>query len=116
VYTSKLGPGGNSLINTFPSQGPVGDFEGLLVMTWDAREKAYKAYAFGNDFPGALVETGQFEGDELVYRSEFPVEGATLKLRNVTRITGPGTLVSEEFMTMKDAQEKLFVRVEAKKR
>ena len=85
-------------------------------MTWDAREKAYKAYAFGNDFPGALVETGQFEGDELVYRSEFPVEGATLKLRNVTRITGPGTLVSEEFMTMKDAQEKLFVRVEAMKR
>ena len=62
------------------------------------------------------METGQFEGDELVYRSEFPVEGATLKLRNVTRITGPGTLVSEEFMTMKDAQEKLFVRVEAKKR
>ena len=116
VYTSKLGPGGNSLINTFPSQGSVGDFEGLLVMTWDAREKAYKAYAFGNDFPGALVETGQFEGDELVYRSEFPVEGATLKLRNVTRITGPGTLVSEEFRTMKDAQEKLFVRVEAKKR
>ena len=116
VYTSKLGPGGNSLINTFHSQGPVGDFEGLLVMTWDGREKAYKAYAFGNDFPGALVETGQFEGDELVYRSEFPVEGATLKLRNVTRITGPGTLVSEEFMTMKDAQEKLFVRVEAKKR
>ena len=38
VYTSKLGPGGNSLINTFHSQGPVGDFEGLLVMTWDAKE------------------------------------------------------------------------------
>src|SRR3984893_10599700 len=95
VYTSKLGPGGNSLINTFHSQGPVGDFEGLLVMTWDAREKAYKAYAFGNDFPGALVETGAFEGDALVYRLEFPMEGATLKLRNVPRVTGPGTLVSE---------------------
>lgn len=26
IYTSKLGPGGNSLINTFHSQGPVGDF------------------------------------------------------------------------------------------
>ena len=116
VYTSKLGPGGNSLINTFHSQGPVGDFEGLLVMTWDAREKAYKAYAFGNDFPGALVETGQFEGDALVYRSEFPVEGAMLKLRNVTRLTGTGTLVSEEFMAMKDAPETLLVRVEAKKR
>ena len=116
VYTSKLGPGGNSLINSFHSQGPVGDFEGLLLMTWDAREKAYKAYAFGNDFPGALVETGQFEGDALVYRSEFPVDGAVLKLRNVTRLTGAGTLVSEEFVAMIDVPETLLVRVEAKKR
>jgi len=108
--------GGNSLINTFHSQGPVGDFEGLLVMTWDAREKAYKACAFANDFPGALVETGQFEGDVLVYRSEFPVEGATLKLRNVTRLTAPGKIESEEYMAMKDAPESLLVRVEAKKR
>ena len=116
VYTSKLGPGGNSLINTFHSQGPVGDFEGLLVMTWDAREKAYKAYVFGNGIPGAVVETGQFEGDALVYRFEFPGEAGVVKLRNVTRVTGPGTLVSEEFMTMKDAPETLFVRVDAKKR
>ncbi len=33
VYTSELGPGGNSLVNHFHSQGPVGDFEGLLIMT-----------------------------------------------------------------------------------
>jgi hypothetical protein len=116
VYTSKLGPGGNSLINTFHSEGPVGDFEGLLVMTWDAREKTCKAYAFGNDFPGALVETGQFEGDALVFRSEFPMEGSTLKLRNVTRLTAPGKIESEEYMAMKDAPESLLVRVEAKKR
>jgi len=116
VYTSKLGPGGNSLINTFHSQGPVGDFEGLLVMTWDAKEKACKAYVFGNDFPGAVVETGQFEGDALVFRSEFSAGGVTMKLRNVTRVTGPGTLVSEEFMAMKDAPETLLVHVEAKKK
>jgi len=71
---------------------------------------------FGNDFPGALVETGQFEGDALVYRSGFQAEGATLKLRNVTRVTAPGTLVSEEYMAMKDAPETLLVRVDAKKR
>ncbi|HKV64172.1 MAG TPA: DUF1579 family protein [Candidatus Acidoferrum sp.] len=116
IYTSKLGPGGNSLVNSFHSQGPVGDFEGLIVMTWDAREKAYKAYVFGNGIPGAVVETGQFEGDALVYRFEFPVEGGSVKLRNVTRVTGPGTLVTEEFMTTKDGPETLFVRVEAKKR
>jgi hypothetical protein len=116
IYTSKLEPGGNSLINTFHSQGPVGDFEGLLVMTWDPKEKAYKAYVFGNEFPGAIVETGQFEGDALVFRSEFSAGGVTMKLRNVTRVTVPGKIESEEYFAMKDAPETLLVRVEAKKR
>ena len=116
VYTSKLGPGGNSMVENFHSQGPVGDFEGLIVMTWDPKEKAYKAYVFGNDFPGALVETGQFEGDALVFRSEFPAEGAALKIRNVTRLAAPGKIESEEYIAMKDAPESLLVRLEAKKR
>jgi hypothetical protein len=116
VYTSKLGPGGNSLINGFHSQGPAGDFEGLLVITWDANENAYKSYVFGNDFPGALVETGEFEGDALVFRSELSAGGSTLKLRNVTRLVGPGKILTEEYMTAKDAPEVLFVSVEAKKR
>ena len=116
VYTSTLGPGGNSLINTFHSQGPIGDFEGLLIMTWDQKEKAYKAYVFGNEFPGAIVETGQFESDALVFRLEFSTGGAATKLRNVTRVLEPGKIVSEEYMAMKDAPETLLVRVEAKKR
>jgi hypothetical protein len=116
VYPSKLWPGGNSLINTFHSTGPVGDFEGLLTLTWDANEKAYKAYAFGNEFPGAIVETGQFEGDALVYRSELTVGGATMKLRNMTRVAAPGQLVSEEYVAKKDGPEALLVRVDAKKR
>jgi hypothetical protein len=116
LYTSKLGPGGNSLVNGFHSQGPVGDFEGLLVMTWDLKESAYKAYVFGDAFPGAIVETGQFEGDALVFRSEFTAGGVTLKLRNVTHLVSPGKLLSEEYFTAKDAPEALFVTVEAKKR
>jgi hypothetical protein len=95
---------------------PVGDFEGLLVITWDPRENFYKAYAFGNDFPGALVETGQFEGEALVFRTEFSAGGTTLKLRNVTRVVSPGRLVSEEYIATKDAPESLLVTVEAKKR
>jgi hypothetical protein len=116
VYTSKLGPGGNSLINTFHSQGPVGDFEGLLVFTWEPKEKAYKLYVFGNNLPGALVETGVFEGDTLVFRSELTAQGVTVKLRNTTRVTEPGKMVSEQFMARKDAPEALLVHVEAKKR
>jgi len=116
VYTSKLGPGGNSLINTFHSQGPVGDFEGLMVLTWDPREKAYKLYVFGNNLPGAMVSTGAFEGDTLVFRSEITAQGATMKLRNTTRVTEPGKMVSEQFAVRGDAPETLMVHVEAKKR
>ena len=116
VYTGKLRPGGNSLINTFHSPGPVGDFEGLLVMTWDPKEKAYKAYVFGNEFPGAIVETGKFAGDALVFQTDFSTGGVTMKLRNVTSVVEPGKIVSGEFMAMKDAPETLLVRVEAKKK
>jgi hypothetical protein len=116
LYISKLGPGGNSLINTFHSQGPVGDFEGMLVYTWDPREKCYKAYAFGGDFPGALVETGQFEGDDLVFRSEMNAGGTTMKLRNSTHLIAPGKLVTDEYVSRNEAPESLLVHVEATKR
>ena len=65
---------------------------------------------------GALVETGAFEGDALIFRSEITAQGATMKLRNTTRVTEPGKMVSEQFMARGDAPETLLVHVEAKKR
>ena len=64
VYTSEPGPGGNSILNRFHSKGSVGEFEGMLVMTWDPKDKAYKSYVFGNAFPGCVTQTGQFEGED----------------------------------------------------
>lgn len=116
VYTSELGPGGNSIVNRFHSHGASGDSEGLLVMTWDPKEGAYKSYVFGGDFPGCLIETGHFEGDVLEYRAEIKMGGMKLKLRNVTRLAAPDKIVSEEYMAASEAPEKLLVTVEAKKR
>jgi hypothetical protein len=116
VYKSELGPGGFSLINHFHSKGPVGDFEGLLIMTWDAQEKAYKSYIFGNDFPGAVVETGIFEGDTLVFRGDMTVRETKISMRNSTRIGDDGKLNTEEFMAMGGAPETAVVRVLATRR
>lgn len=116
VYTSKLGPGGNSLINTFRSRGPLGDSDGLVVFTWDRKEKAYKSYVFGSISPGAYISTGAFEGDALVFRSEITTQGNTVKFRSSTRVTEPGKLVSEQFMTRKDEPETLLFYVDARKR
>jgi hypothetical protein len=116
VYTSELGPGGNSIINRFHSKGPVGEFEGVMVMTWDAKEKAYKAYVFGDSFPGAVVETGQWEEDTLVYRSEFSAGGMKFALRNATKFLTDKTLTSDEYSSANGAPEKLLVHVEAVKK
>jgi len=115
VYTSKLGPGGNSLVQTFHSHGPVGDFEGMLILTWDPQEKTYKSYVFGSDFPGCIVETGRFEGDALVFRGEMTMGGKHLAMRNSTRLASPGRIVSEELLSVDGGPEKLLVHVEAKK-
>jgi hypothetical protein len=115
VYTSKLGPGGNSLVNTFHSKGPVGEFEGMLVFTWDLAENKYKAYVFGDAFPGAIVETGAFEGDKLVFRGEFPAGPAKLQIHNITWLDPSGKLISEEYMSRNGGAETLLVKVEASK-
>ncbi len=113
IYTSELGPGGNSLINHFHSQGPVGDFEGMLIMTWDPKEKVYKAYAFGNDFPGAIIETGNFEGDTLVFRGEMAMGQAKIALRNTAQLDEKGKMTIDEFMVAGNAPESLVVHVVA---
>lgn len=112
VYTSEAGPGGNSIVNRFHSKGTGGEFEGMLVMAWDAKENSYKSYVFGDQFPGCVVQTGKFEGDALTFVGEL----GKMKLRNVTRQVAPGKILSEEFIALGDGPESLLVRVEATKR
>jgi hypothetical protein len=116
VYTSKLGPGGNSLVNSFHSKGPVGDFEGLLVITWDLQENTYKQYLFVNDLPGCVVETGKFEGDVLVFRGELLVQGIRVGIRSATRSVSPERIESEAYSSIAGAPETLVVKVTATKK
>ena len=116
VYTSELGPGGNSIFNHFHSKGLVGEFDGTIVMTWDPKEKAYKGYVFGDSFPSAVVETGQWENDELVFRFELSMGAAKIVLRNVTKFLPEGKLTSDEFTSVNGAPESLLVHVEGVKK
>lgn len=116
VYTSTLGPGGNSIVNRFHSQGPAGEFEGLLVMTWDAQEKSYKEYVFGETFPGAIVETGRWEGDSLTFRANLTFGGGKVALRNTTRFPSDSTITSEQFSSAAGGPEALIVHVEARRK
>jgi len=116
VYTSELGPGGNSIFNHFHSKGPVGEFDGTIVMAFDPKEKCFKAYVFGDSFPSAVVETGQWEDDALVFRFELNMGPTKIALRNVTRFLPDGKLTSDEFTSINGAPESLLVHVEAVKK
>lgn len=113
VYTSELGPGGNSIFNHFHSKGPVGEFDGTLVITWDPKDKVYKAYIFGDSFPGTFAETGQWEGDAIVFRFEMSMGPTKIALRNSTKFLPDGKLTSDEFSSVNGAPETLLVHVEA---
>jgi len=116
VYKSELGPGGNSIFNHFHSKGPVGEFDGTIVMVWDPKEKCFKAYVFGDSFPSAVVETGQWEGDVLVFRFELSMGGAKIALRNATKWLSDGKISTDEFTSVNGAPESLFVHVDATKK
>lgn len=116
TYSSKPGPGGNSLVNQYRTQGPAGDQEGLLVLTWSPVQKTYKAYALGSEFSGVLEETGHFEGDALVFRGETSYQGMKVKVRQVTRLAAPDRMVSQEYAVIEGAPEVLLVETLARKR
>jgi hypothetical protein len=116
VYTSTSGPGRNSVIQHFHSKGSAGEFEGLIIMTWDPREKQYKGYGFSADFPGGIVQNGKFENDVLVFRSEFSMGSTKISYRNTAKVVGPGKLEGAGYVSTNGGPEKLFMRVEATKR
>jgi len=70
-------------------------------------------------FPGALVETGQFDGDApSLSLGVFPWKGAAIKNYETSRgFSRPGSAgEAKQFMAMKDApRKKLLVHVEAAK-
>jgi hypothetical protein len=117
VYTSTSGPGRNSVVQHFHSKGSAGEFEGMIVMTWDPREKQYKGYTFAGDFPGGIVQNGQFENGVLVFRSEFSMGSTKISYRNTAKLIAPGKLEGAGYTsTNGGGPEKLFMKVEATKR
>jgi hypothetical protein len=52
-----------------------------------------------------VVETGQFEGDALVFRGEFSTDEAKFGSRNATRVVAPRKIIPEEYIPMNGEHE-----------
>ena len=71
---------------------------------------------FGNDFPGAIVESGSFDGDTLVFRGEMTMGTTKITMRNRAHIDEKGVMTVEEFSAMGAESESLLVRVVASRK
>jgi hypothetical protein len=114
-YTGRLGPGGFSQIADFHGDSPEGPFEGHEVITWDAQEKAYKSYTVGNNFAGAVMRTGHWEGKDLVFVGDFNSDQMKMTLKLVTTPMPTGEVVLTESFAMNGAPMQLFLTTTAKK-
>jgi hypothetical protein len=80
-WTAQVGPQGRSIIHAFVSHGTEDNYEGIEVMTWDAKEKVYRDHSLWYDSADQWTYVGHFEGDTLVYRGEFEFEGKHVEFR-----------------------------------
>jgi hypothetical protein len=106
--TTRLGPGGFSLIMEIRSKGPMGSFTGHGVIAWDPNEKAYKMAWVDAMTPGLVVETGHKEGDNIVYKGEVMMMGKKIATRDVISDQTPTSYTLTSYMNDGSGEKKMM--------
>ena len=115
-WTAQLGPRGLSLVNAFSSHGTGDNYEGMEVMTWNAKEKTYMDHAIWYDSPDHWVFRGHFEGDTLAYHGEFNYLGKQVRFRSEIRPSASGGFTLTEYASVNGAPEERILVGTAKPR
>ncbi len=76
------GPGKMSLIGEYVSQGPMGEFAGIGLMTWDPTARVYHLHWTDNTNPVVSVSTGKWEGKDLVFTGTDTMMGKKVYARH----------------------------------
>ena len=99
-----MGPQGRSVIHAFVSEGSA-PYEGIEVMTWDPKESVYRDHSLWYDSPDHVNYVGHFEGESLVFRSEFDYGGKHVKFRMEARPRTRGGFTLDEFASVDGGPE-----------
>ena len=108
-YKAHLGPGGFSIIADFEADSSLDNEIGHEVLTWDPKKDAYTTVTVGNGFPGAVIGTAKWEGDNLVIQTEF----GKMHMRAVYSHVGDKTIQIEESYQTGDAPYQLIWKASA---
>ena len=111
-YKAHLGPGGFSIIADFEADSTLDTEIGHELFTWDPKKDAYTTVTVGNGFPGAIIGSAKWEGDNLVLQTEF----GTMHMRAVYSHVGEKTIQIEESYQTGDAPYQLIWKASATKK
>ena len=109
-WTAQIGPQGRSIIHAFVSHGTGDNYEGIEVMTWDAKAKLYRDHSLWYDSPDQWSYVGRFEADALVYRAEFEQNGKHVRFRSEARPLQGGGFTLDEFASVDGGPEQKILR------
>jgi Protein of unknown function (DUF1579) len=112
--TTRLGPGGFSLLMDQRSKNAMGSFNGHGIIVWDANAKAYKMVWVDSMTPGVVTETGHKEGDNLVFTGETMMMGKKYAIKDVISDRTPTSYTLTSYMN-DGSGEKLSMTAKATK-
>ncbi len=108
VNTTRLGPGGHSLLMEIRSKGTLGAFAGHGIISWDPNEKAYKFAWADSMTPGIMLETGHKEGDSLVFKGEVTMMGKKYPVKDVISDATPTSYTLTSYMNDGSGEKKMM--------
>ena len=82
-----------------------GRWTGIEVMTWDPKESVYRDHSLWYDSPDHVNYVGHFEGESLVFRSEFDYDGKHVKFHMEARPRAGGGVTLDEFASVDGGPE-----------
>lgn len=122
TQTSKMGPGGNAMIDEMHASGPTGKIDGHGVVWYDPMSGGYQAVWCDNQTPTGcgMNGVGKFDGDNLVFEGDIkmpPEMGGNMHMKeSYTDITansftfsiegGPDAQHMKHMMTIKYTRAK----------
>ena len=96
--TTRLGPGGFSVLMDQRSKSAMGPFSGHGVFTWDPNDKVYRFVWTDSMTPGVVIETGRKDGDKLVFTGEVMVMGKKTAIKDVMSDRTPTSYTLTSYM------------------
>jgi hypothetical protein len=112
-FKAQPGPGGFSVIADFEEAGPLGKEIGHEILSWDPKKAAYTTVVVGNSFPGAVIGSAKWEGEDLVILSEFGEGASAAHLRAVYLHPHGNVVQIEESMSTGNAPFQLIYKATA---